>query len=143
MNFCYFHQEKEAMGKCNGCDKWICSKDYNLIDEKIDEKKQWIDKESYKGIRKRRSKRLEKVEYFSPVIYCPICYNHKLGIKDEKLISDPDHQLIKRKLLMCFQCGALLKLNDKFCADCGDSTLDEIEAIQDPSGGIRSSKRLK
>ena len=144
MHFCYIHQRREATGKCSGCDRFICFKDYKLIDEKIKEEEYWEDDRFRRTRGSYRRQVLTGYEYWGPVIYCPSCYNEKLGIHVDK--QKPEIQTTvfkKRKLLMCFQCGVLLQPDDKFCENCGDSTIDEIEAIENPLDGVRALKKLK
>ena len=123
MNFCYYHPTVEAEGKCFQCGNWICIHDYNLLEEKIKFGKRNVEDE--------------------PVVLCPDCFNKDTGRKPEHgqvNSSDPNTTVHKTKVLMCFQCGAKINENEKFCPGCGEPTSDEIYDASHPLGGVKSSK---
>lgn len=130
MNFCYIHPTVPAEGKCFQCGNWICIHDYNLLEEKFGEK--------------RKNWHSRKVEEDEPVVLCPNCYKkdtHHAPVNEQvKTKEGPINPIHNTKVLMCFQCGAKITENDKFCPECGESTADEDYDATHPLGGIQSSE---
>ena len=48
-----------------------------------------------------------------------------------------------KKPLVCFQCGEKLRVDDKFCSNCGETTEDEVEAHKNTKGGLKATQKFK
>lgn len=130
MNFCYIHPTVEAEGKCFQCGNWICIHDYNLLEEGFGKgRKNW-----------HSGKTVEE----EPVVLCPNCFKQDTHHNPEDIQAHSKNALKMNihptHVLMCFQCGAKLTENDKFCPECGETTDDEKYDASHPLGGVQSSK---
>ena len=85
MNFCYIHPETEAQGQCTGCNNWIRSRDYHLLDEAVGKVTRWEKVRNYNdnGIGPTYNDALVTRTEIGPVIYCTICFEKKQGLKSE------------------------------------------------------------
>ena len=131
MNFCYLHPTVEAEGRCFQCGNWICIHDYNLLEEKVGEKrKNWHSRE---------------VVDDEPVVLCPNCFEKDVGRNAKKMgVNEaPMTTIHKTKVLMCFQCGGKITEKDKFCPTCGESTAEEDYDAEHPMGGVQASREQK
>lgn len=103
MKFCYIHPDLEAQGQCTGCNNWICSKDFNLVDEEIGKREEWVKVKHYSTTTSNsyyNDKLVTRPEY-GPVIYCTDCFERKMGIKSELTQSErllnPEKNYLKKR----------------------------------------------
>ena len=98
------------------CNKWICSGDYKLIKEKVDQKQKWVEKEYYLEGKQYRDNVLETTDFFGPDVFCPDYYEKKLGIfveKDKK--TGDSNKFESNKVILCFLCAELIQPEDNYC----------------------------
>lgn len=146
LEFCYLHPTQVSEGQCSECGQFICKNDYRLLNDEVGRSQEWVNTKYYDSTMHNYQygqRRITNIE-MGPVIFCPVCYDRKVGIRPEDDPSiTPIREIHKKRVLMCTQCGEKLSDDDRFCPSCGDPTDDEFYDSDNPIEGVRSSKRLR